>query len=109
MYLFSSGDLAGLGACLDTYWQQKQRMAPGCEPASVTRMLAALRPLVYGASMAGAGGGGFLYVLMKDGTDAVQRVRGVLSQVQVCTMNAEFFLVYRFHSVLNYSQNMQKL
>ncbi|XP_058702137.1 L-fucose kinase isoform X2 [Poecile atricapillus] len=59
------GDLLLLGKCLDRYWQQKKCMAPGCEPLAVGCMMDALRPYVYGQCLAGAGGGGFLYVLTK--------------------------------------------
>ncbi|NWS76184.1 FUK kinase, partial [Crotophaga sulcirostris] len=59
------GDLPLVGKCLDHYWQQKKCMAPGCEPLAVGRMMDALRPYVYGQCLAGAGGGGFLYVLTK--------------------------------------------
>ncbi|XP_017596507.1 PREDICTED: L-fucose kinase isoform X3 [Corvus brachyrhynchos] len=57
------GDLLLLGKCLDCYWQQKKCMAPGCEPLAVGRMMDALWPYVHGQCLAGAGGGGFLYVL----------------------------------------------
>lgn len=60
-----TGDLELLGACLERYWQQKKRMAPSCEPLAVGRMMGALRPYVHGQCLAGAGGGGFLYVLTK--------------------------------------------
>ncbi|NWV67566.1 FUK kinase, partial [Malurus elegans] len=59
------GDLLLLGKCLDCYWQQKKCMAPGCEPLAVGHMMDALRPYVYGQCLAGAGGGGFLYILTK--------------------------------------------
>ncbi|KAM7100395.1 L-fucose kinase isoform 9-T9 [Ciconia maguari] len=59
------GNLLLIGKCLDRYWQQKKCMAPGCEPLAVGRMMDALRPYVYGQCLAGAGGGGFLYVLTK--------------------------------------------
>ncbi|NWY01788.1 FUK kinase, partial [Nothoprocta ornata] len=59
------GDLPLLGECLNRYWQQKKCMAPGCEPLAVGRLMAALQPHVYGQCLAGAGGGGFLYVLTK--------------------------------------------
>lgn len=62
----SSGSLSKLGKCLDRSWQQKKLMAPGCEPASVRAMMEALRPLVLGQSLAGAGGGGFLYLLTRE-------------------------------------------
>uniref|UniRef100_A0AAY4CRX2 L-fucose kinase n=1 Tax=Denticeps clupeoides TaxID=299321 RepID=A0AAY4CRX2_9TELE len=60
------GNLSKLGACLDCYWQQKKVMAPGCEPVAVRSMMAALQPLVLGQSLAGAGGGGFLFLLTRD-------------------------------------------
>ncbi|XP_053934485.1 L-fucose kinase isoform X2 [Cuculus canorus] len=59
------GNLLLVGECLDRYWQQKKCMAPGCEPLAVGRMMDALQPYVYGQCLAGAGGGGFLYVLTK--------------------------------------------
>ncbi|KAM7002833.1 LOW QUALITY PROTEIN: L-fucose kinase [Tautogolabrus adspersus] len=62
----SDGSLCRLGVCLDRSWQQKKLMAPGCEPASVRVMMDALRPLVLGQSLAGAGGGGFLYLLTRE-------------------------------------------
>ncbi|XP_061449988.1 L-fucose kinase isoform X2 [Rhineura floridana] len=70
------GSLALLGKCMNHYWQQKKRMAPGCEPLAVQRMMEVLQPYVYGQSMAGAGGGGFLYVLTKEprSQEALQRI-----------------------------------
>ncbi|XP_062245057.1 L-fucose kinase [Platichthys flesus] len=62
----SEGSLSTLGRCLTRSWQQKKLMAPGCEPASVRIMMEALRPLVLGQSLAGAGGGGFLYLLTQE-------------------------------------------
>ncbi|XP_076588610.1 L-fucose kinase isoform X2 [Chaetodon auriga] len=62
----SDGSLCRLGLSLDRSWQQKKLMAPGCEPASVRAMMEALRPLVLGQSLAGAGGGGFLYLLTRE-------------------------------------------
>ncbi|XP_036604711.1 L-fucose kinase [Trichosurus vulpecula] len=63
---FSQGSLPLLGQCLTQYWGQKKCMAPGCEPLAVRRMMDALKPYVYGQSLAGAGGGGFLYLLTKE-------------------------------------------
>ncbi|XP_051485160.1 L-fucose kinase isoform X2 [Apus apus] len=59
------GNLPLLGKCLDSYWQQKKCMAPGCEPLAVGRMMEVLQPHVHGQCLAGAGGGGFLYVLTR--------------------------------------------
>ncbi|XP_022438932.1 L-fucose kinase isoform X4 [Delphinapterus leucas] len=63
---FRQGSLPLLGQCLASYWEQKKLMAPGCEPLAVRRMMDALAPHVHGQSLAGAGGGGFLYLLTKE-------------------------------------------
>ncbi|XP_006860375.1 PREDICTED: L-fucose kinase [Chrysochloris asiatica] len=63
---FCQGNLPCLGQYLTSYWAQKKLMAPGCEPLAVRRMMDVLAPHVYGQSLAGAGGGGFLYLLTKE-------------------------------------------
>ncbi|XP_041626894.1 L-fucose kinase isoform X2 [Vulpes lagopus] len=63
---FRQGSLPLLGQCLTTYWEQKKLMAPGCEPLAVRRIMDVLAPHVHGQSLAGAGGGGFLYLLTKE-------------------------------------------
>lgn len=60
------GDVRLLGECVDTYWSQKKVMAPGCEPVIVTKIIEVLRPISYGLSMCGAGGGGFMYAVTKE-------------------------------------------
>nr|XP_012627899.1 L-fucose kinase isoform X1 [Microcebus murinus] len=63
---FRRGSLPLLGQCLTSYWEQKKLMAPGCEPLAVRRLMDVLVPHVHGQSLAGAGGGGFLYLLTKE-------------------------------------------
>lgn len=63
---FRQGMIPLLGQYLTSYWEQKKRMAPGCEPLAVRRMMDVLAPYVHGQSLAGAGGGGFLYLLTKE-------------------------------------------
>ncbi|KAJ8417008.1 hypothetical protein AAFF_G00282350 [Aldrovandia affinis] len=77
----AEGSLSRLGVCLDRYWQQKKAMAPGCEPTAVRTMMAALRPLTLGQSLAGAGGGGFLFLLTSEPLQE-ERVRQVLRNTQ---------------------------
>uniref|UniRef100_A0A4W5MPV2 Fucose kinase n=1 Tax=Hucho hucho TaxID=62062 RepID=A0A4W5MPV2_9TELE len=73
--------LPRLGACLERYWCQKKVMAPGCEPAAVRTMMDALRPLALGQTLAGAGGGGFLYLLTRQPQQG-EAVRQVLNNTQ---------------------------
>lgn len=73
-------DLEGIGRALDLYWVQKKKMAPGCEPAFVRRMMDAFAPLAYGQSLAGAGGGGFMYVITK-APDAIEKLRAAVADL----------------------------
>uniref|UniRef100_A0AAR2J8J5 L-fucose kinase n=1 Tax=Pygocentrus nattereri TaxID=42514 RepID=A0AAR2J8J5_PYGNA len=77
----SEGSLSGVGACIERYWQQKKAMAPGCEPAAVRTMMNALQPLTLGQSLAGAGGGGFLFILTRHAQQE-ENVRQILSTTQ---------------------------
>ena len=79
-----TGDLVTVGRCLSEYWVLKKKMADGCEPELVTRMMHALEPLALGMCLAGAGGGGFMYLLTKEpnSTDLVKRA---LQVVQVAS------------------------
>ncbi|KAG2469809.1 FUK kinase, partial [Polypterus senegalus] len=79
--ILTTGSLTQIGSSLDQYWQQKKVMARGCEPTSVSAMMAALKPLALGQSLAGAGGGGFLYLLTKEPHQA-DHVRDILSKTE---------------------------
>jgi fucokinase len=60
-----AADVARVGACVSAYWEQKKKMCDA-EPEAVTRMLAKVRPLVHGATLAGAGGGGFMLLVTRE-------------------------------------------
>lgn len=57
-------------------------MAPGCEPLAVRRMMDVLAPHVHGQSLAGAGGGGFLYLLTKEPRQK-EALEAVLAKTEV--------------------------
>jgi fucokinase len=61
-------DVDAIGECLMSYWEQKKSMAgleSGVEPPSVKEIIDALSShrAISGASLCGAGGGGFLVLL----------------------------------------------
>ena len=58
-------DLEQMGMHMNAYWEQKKTIASGCEPDLCRRMMDKLRPYTLGMLLAGAGGGGFMYVLTK--------------------------------------------
>ncbi|KAM8946017.1 L-fucose kinase [Pelodytes ibericus] len=86
---FRTGNLLLLGRCLNQYWRQKKCMAPGCEPLAVRRIMDALEPYVCGQSLAGAGGGGFLYILTTkpQQREALQTVLDNTQGLERCTLH----------------------
>jgi fucokinase len=66
-----TGNINLLGECLSHYWSLKKTMAghgSGVEPPFVNRVISVLRQqgLIRGASLCGAGGGGFMVLLKQD-------------------------------------------
>jgi len=78
------GDLDGLGKCLSENWERKKTMTgadSGAEPPIVGKVISALRlrNAIRGASLCGAGGGGFMAVLTSDNV-ATKDLASILSE-----------------------------
>lgn len=67
-------NLEGLGGSISSYWKLKKMVASGCEPSMVTKLMASLQDHCYGMSLAGAGGGGYLYALKANSAPLDQQV-----------------------------------
>ena len=59
------GDLEKMGQVLNTYREQKKIMAPDSEPREICEIINSVKPHVHGCCLAGAGGGGYLFVITK--------------------------------------------
>jgi fucokinase len=75
-----SGDWAGLGRCIDRSWALNRQLEPTCTNDSLDALFGRLQPLVLGAKLAGAGGGGFLFALARD-RGARDRLEQLLASV----------------------------
>ena len=73
-----SGDIEAFAECVSDYWRDKKLLDAGSTNEKVDDMMDAIRPYVSAATLAGAGGGGFMYILAKSPADAV-RVRKLLA------------------------------
>jgi fucokinase len=65
-YAMVEGDWEHLGGLLDRHWQLNQVLDPHTANAPINALLNRARPYIYGAKLAGAGGGGFLILLARD-------------------------------------------
>ena len=78
-YAMGEGDWKHLGELLDRHWELNQILDPNTTNAPINAILDCARPYIYGAKLAGAGGGGFLMLLARD-EDAASTLCKVLSQ-----------------------------
>ena len=80
---FESGDISRLGKLMSAYWDHKKIMAGNCsEPDCVRDALQSFQreELIHGGTLAGAGGGGFLVLLSREGVSS-QKLKQVLKMV----------------------------
>ena len=66
----ASGDIESFAKCVNDYWRDKKLLDAGSTNEKVDDMMDAIRPYISAASLAGAGGGGFMYILAKSTADA---------------------------------------
>lgn len=71
-------DYAAVGRLVRKTWQQNQAIDSGTNPDAVRRMTELIDDLALGYKLAGAGGGGYLYIAAKD-QDAAARIKQVLN------------------------------
>ncbi|MGD0346913.1 MAG: L-fucokinase [Terracidiphilus sp.] len=71
-YAMAEGEWKHLGELLDRHWQLNQVLDPNTANAPINALLDRARPFIYGAKLAGAGGGGFLMLLASDPEAAVE-------------------------------------
>ena len=73
------GDLECFAECLNEYWRDKKLLDAGSSNERVEEIAAAIKPYASALSLAGAGGGGFMYILAKSAADA-KKIRTILSR-----------------------------
>jgi galactokinase/mevalonate kinase-like predicted kinase len=78
-YAMAEGDWKHLGELLDRHWQLNQLLDPHTANAPINAILDRARPFIYGAKLAGAGGGGFLMLLARN-KEAAVKLRTALSR-----------------------------
>lgn len=76
-FAMRDGEWEYLGTLLDRHWRLNQILDPHTTNAPINGVLARVRPFVFGAKLAGAGGGGYLILLAKDAANAAA-LRGEL-------------------------------
>merc|ERR1712071_378734 len=75
------GDIAQIGRCANVSNSQKNVIARGCTPFTVGKLADQLRPLVHGQCLAGAGGGGFMFAILKEKVDR-SVIQSIISSIE---------------------------
>jgi len=73
------GDWKQLGSLMDRHWKLNQILDPATTNAPINALLEKVRPYVYGAKLAGAGGGGFM-ILIARSVEAAGELRSLRAE-----------------------------
>jgi fucokinase len=87
--VMGSKDFAQFGRVLGASWELNKQLDPDSTNKSVEALFERISPLVYGAKLLGAGGGGFVLMACKSDQDA-RILRRDLTE-NPCNPNARFF------------------
>lgn len=88
-YAMQEGDWDHLGNLLDRHWRLNQLLDPNTTNAPINALLDTVRPLIRGAKLAGAGGGGFLILLARS-PEAAEELRKLLRGDQASSGGAVY-------------------
>jgi fucokinase len=66
------GNLDAFGDLLNRHWALSQTLDPGCANTLIHQIFASVADLIHGQMICGAGGGGFLQVLLKENVTQAQ-------------------------------------
>jgi len=82
-------DLEAFGQAIREVWETQKKLDPGVTDDRIESILDRIAPFIVGAKLAGAGGGGFLFIVTRGATET-QRVRDLLTD-QPPNDRARFF------------------
>ena len=74
------GNIDGFAALLSQHWELSKRLDGGCTNTCIDQIFHSIEDLIDGRMICGAGGGGFLQVVMKDGV-SVEDLRERLDEI----------------------------
>ena len=66
------GNIDGFCALLNEHWEQSKRLDGGCTNTCIDQIFSSIDDLILGRMICGAGGGGFLQVVLKKGVTKQQ-------------------------------------
>lgn len=91
-YYLEKGDVDGFADLLNRHWEISRQLDSGCTNTCIDQIFLACEDLIAGKFIAGAGGGGFLQVVLKKGVtkkELSQRLHGVFQDSGVDVWECE--------------------
>lgn len=75
----ADGDIDSFAECVNNYWRDKKLLDAGSTNDRVEEIISRIKPFASAVTLAGAGGGGFMYILAKS-TSAAKNIRETLEK-----------------------------
>lgn len=89
------GNVDAFAACMNEHWELSKQLDAGCTNTCIDQIFISIDDLIDGKMICGAGGGGFLQVVLKKGVSAAAlqaRVAEVFADSGVAVWDSEFLL-----------------
>ncbi len=90
-----SGDIDAFSQCMNLHWEESKRLDRGSTNTCIDQIFISIDDLIDGKMICGAGGGGFLQVVMKKGVtrqNLIDRLDGVFAGSGVEVWDSEFYI-----------------
>lgn len=87
------GNIDGFAKLLNSHWEQSKKLDKGCTNTCINQIFNTIEDLIDGKMICGAGGGGFLQVILKKGVtaeDLRERVNHVFADSGIDVWTCEF-------------------
>lgn len=94
-YELEKGDIDAFANLLNKHWELSKQLDSGCRNTCIDQIFFACEDLIDGKFIAGAGGGGFVQVILKKGVrekELVRRLHEVFQNSGVTVWKTEFFI-----------------
>ena len=88
------GNIDGFCKLLNEHWEESKKLDSGCTNTCIDQIFLSIEDLIDGKMICGAGGGGFLQVMLKKGVKPEtlkERLWSVFADSGVCLYSCEFY------------------